>query len=88
MIVGCAVYWRSRLPLGATLGGCAAHPFVRAGRLDDNPMSDVLDLTLAIQVRNSTDSAVTFLPDDLRPTVDGDDTLPRGHDPVAEIHRE
>jgi hypothetical protein len=70
----------------AAAGGVAVAPLnQRCGRRYDNPMSDVLDLTMALQVSNSAGEPATFLPEDLRLMVDGDVVSPDSHDPPAEI---
>lgn len=67
-------------------GGVTVAPInQRCGRRYDNPISDVLDLTMALQVSNASNAPVTFLPEDVRLMVNGDAVPPEAHVPPAEI---
>jgi hypothetical protein len=67
-------------------GGIAVAPIdQRCGRRYDNPVSDVLDLTVAVQVTNSTDVPATVDPGNVRLTVDGDVTPPQSRQLPIEI---
>jgi hypothetical protein len=67
-------------------GGVTVAPLnQRCGRRYDNPISDVLELTMALQVSNSAGEPATFLPEDVRLMVDGEVVPPEARDPAAEI---
>jgi hypothetical protein len=85
-VAGCAPqpFVRSDGPVAAS-GVVVALVNQRCGRRYDNPISDVLDLTMALQVSNSADLPATFQAKDLRLVVDGDVVEPDNRDPPAEI---
>jgi hypothetical protein len=55
------------------------------GRRYDEPLADVLDLTMQVRITNEGDTPASITPDELRLLVAGDATAPSASDPPQQI---
>jgi len=83
---GCAgqPFFKTEGPSAAN-GVTVAADTETCGRRYDEPLADVLDLTMQVRVTNEGRAPATVNPENLRLVVDGDTTAPAASDPPAEI---